>query len=54
MNKKYDQTKFIGFTIDGEPITKEVLKNRVKQASERVKSGDYITQEEVDKEVKEL
>ncbi len=53
MNKKYEQTKFIGFTIDGEPITKQDLKNRVKQASERVKSGDYISQEEVDEEVKD-
>ena len=43
MNKKYEQTKFIGFNIDGRPISKEELKNRVKQASERVKSGDYIT-----------
>lgn len=54
MNKKYKQTKIIGFTIDGDPITNKDLKSRVKQASERVKSGDYITQEEVYKEVKDL
>jgi hypothetical protein len=52
MSKEYEQSKIIGFTINGEPITKEDLKNRDKVASERVKSGDYITQEEVDKEVK--
>ncbi|MGM0642090.1 MAG: hypothetical protein ACQESN_11785 [Thermotogota bacterium] len=54
MNKKYEQTKIIGFSIDGEPITKEDLKKRVKKASERVKSGNYITQKDVDKEVKDL
>ena len=52
MNKEDEQYKNIGFTINGEPITKEDLKNRVKVASERVKSGDYIPQEEVDKEIK--
>jgi predicted Zn-dependent protease len=53
MSKKYEQTKFIGFTIDGEPITKQDLKKRAKKASERVKSGDYISQEEVDEKVKD-
>ena len=53
MSKEYEQSENVGYTIDGEPITKEDLKTRVKAASKRVKSGDYITQEEVDKEVKE-
>ena len=53
MSKEYKQSENVGYTIDGEPITKEDLKTRVKAASKRVKSGDYITQEEVDNEVKE-
>lgn len=52
MSKEYKQSENVGYTVNGNPITKEDLKNRVKKASERVKSGDYITQEEVDKEVK--
>jgi len=52
MSKECEQSENIGFTVDGSPITKEDLKNKVKQASERVKSGDYISQEEVDEEVK--
>ncbi|MBS3771808.1 MAG: hypothetical protein V5A47_10755 [Bacteroidales bacterium] len=52
MSKEYEQSENVGYTVDGDPITKEDLKIRVKKASERVKSGDYITQEEVDKEVK--
>ena len=52
MSKEYDKSKNIGYTVDGNPITKEDLKSRVKAASKKVKSGDYISQEEVDKEVK--
>ncbi|MBS3742606.1 MAG: hypothetical protein V5A47_11270 [Bacteroidales bacterium] len=52
MSKEYNQSENVGYTVDGKPVTKEELKNRVKKASERVKSGDYITQEEVDEEIK--
>jgi predicted Zn-dependent protease len=52
MSKEYEQSENVGFTVDGNPITKEDLKKRVKKASERVKSGDYISQDEVDEEVK--
>ena len=52
MSKEYEQSENVGYIVNGNPITKENLKKRVKAASERVKSGDYITQEEVDKEIK--
>lgn len=52
MSKEYEKSENIGYTVNGDPITKEDLKTRVKAASERVKSGDYISQEEVDKEVR--
>ena len=42
----------VGYNVDGSPIKKVDLKKRVKSASERVKSGDYIPQEEIEKEVK--
>ena len=52
MSKEYQKSEDIGYTVDGKPITKQELKNRVKAASKRVKSGDYITQDEIEKEIK--
>lgn len=50
MSKEY-KSSVVGYNVDGSPITQQDLKARVKAASKRVKSGDYITQEEVEKEV---
>jgi hypothetical protein len=51
MSKKYNETIIVGYNIDGSEISKESLVKRAKAASKRVKSGDFLTQEEVDKEV---
>lgn len=51
MSKEYKGSGVVGYNTDGSPITKESLIKRAKTASQRVKSGDYITQEEVEKEV---
>ncbi len=51
MSKEYKHPDVVGYNVDGSPITKEDLVKRAKAASLRVKSGDYITQEEVDKKV---
>lgn len=51
MSKEYKETSTVGYNVDGSPITKESLAKRVKAASERVKSGDFVSQEEVEKEV---
>ena len=53
MSKEYEKSENIGYTMDGKPIYKQDIKKRVKAASKRVKSGDYITQEEVEKEIKD-
>lgn len=45
------EKRIVGYTANGKPITKIELKNRVKAASKRVKSGDFISQEEIEKEV---
>lgn len=52
MSKEYDNTLVVGYHQNGDPITKEQLKDRAKSASNRVKSGDYIAQEELENEVK--
>lgn len=51
MIREYRKPEIIGYNTDGTPITSKDLKKRVKAASKRVKSGDYLTQEEVEKEV---
>jgi len=40
----------VGYTSKGEPITKSKLIERVRAASSRVKSGQYTTQEDLEKE----
>ena len=51
MSKEYKRTAIVGYNVDGTPITQQDLRKRVRAASKRVKSGDYLTQEEVEKEI---
>lgn len=51
MSKEYKTPLIIGYNTDGSPITQEDLKERIRLASNRVKSGDYITMEDIEKEV---
>ena len=47
---KKKEGEVIGYSTKGEPITPEILKKTVREASERVKKGDFISQEELEKE----
>lgn len=51
MSKEYDNTIIVGYTTKGKPITQPELRERANAASKRVKSGDYISHEELEKEV---
>jgi hypothetical protein len=51
MSKEYKSNVIVGYNPNGSPITGQELRNRVKAASKRVKSGDFITQEEVEREI---
>jgi len=51
MSKEYKSPVIVGYNPNGSPITQQELRNRVKAASKRVKSGDFLTQEEVENEV---
>ena len=53
MSKEYENSEFIGYNVDGTAITVKDLSNRVREASKRVKDGDYLTQEEIEKEINE-
>jgi hypothetical protein len=45
-----EKSAVIGHSAKGEPLTKNSLIKKVKAASARVKSGKYISQEEVEKQ----
>ncbi len=51
MSKECKKPTIIGHNIDGTPITQVDLRRRVKAASQRVKSGDYLTQEKIENEI---
>ena len=51
MSREYNPASIVGYNVDGSPITKEAHVKRVVLASKKVKSGDFITQEDVEKEV---
>ncbi|HLN72391.1 MAG TPA: hypothetical protein VK205_03800 [Prolixibacteraceae bacterium] len=48
MSKEYENSLVVGQSANGEPLTKAEIKKRVKAASKRVKSGDFIAHEEVE------
>ncbi len=50
MSQEYKEFKAVGYNVDGSPITQQDVVDRAKAASSRVKSGDFLTQEEVEKE----
>ncbi|MDA3880919.1 MAG: hypothetical protein PF436_11065 [Prolixibacteraceae bacterium] len=51
MSKEYKGSDIVGYKVDGSPISKNALSKRVLAASKRVKSGDFISEEEVEQEV---
>ena len=51
MSREYKASILIGYNVDGTSITPKELAQRVTSASKRVKSGKFITQEDVEKEV---
>lgn len=43
----------VGYEPNGDPITLAVLKERVKQSEEDYKNGNYVTLEQLEKEMEE-
>ncbi|MFO8001278.1 MAG: hypothetical protein R6U46_08535 [Marinilabilia sp.] len=41
------------FTIEGEPMDAETYRERVRNAKERIKTGYYTTQEDLEKEMEQ-
>lgn len=50
INKILDKEIIVGYTAEGKPLTKEAYNKRLKKAEAQIKSGNYLTQEEIEKE----
>lgn len=50
INKILDKEIIVGYTAEGKPLTKEAYNKRLQKAEEQIQSGDYLTQEEIEKE----
>ena len=46
-----DKEMIVGYTVDGKPLTKEAYNSRLLLAEEQIASGNYISQEDLEKEV---
>jgi hypothetical protein len=51
MSREYKASAVIGYNVNGTTITPKELAQRATTASKRVKSGGFITQEEIEKEI---
>lgn len=50
IDKMLDEEMIVGYTALGEPLTKEAYDQRLARAEEQIASGNYITQEALEKE----
>lgn len=40
----------VGYTVKGEPLTKESYNKRLQTAEKQILAGEYLTQEDLEKE----
>jgi len=50
INKILDKEMIVAYTIEGKPLTKNDYNKRLHKAEQQIKSGDYLTQQELEKE----
>jgi hypothetical protein len=46
-----DEEMIVGYTTNGKPLTKQQYNERLLVAEKQIESGDYITQEDLEKEI---
>jgi hypothetical protein len=51
INSILDEEMIVGYTTDGKPLTKQQYNERLLIAEEQIESGDYTTQEDLEKEI---
>lgn len=52
LDKENENAVIVGYEPDGNPITQENLVEEAREASAQVKAGNYTSQEDLEKEVK--
>jgi len=50
INDILEKEMIVGYTVEGVPLTKDAYNKRLQKAEEQIASGDYLTQEELEKE----
>jgi len=50
VNNLLDQEMIVGYTVEGKPLTKESYNLRLQTAEKQILSGDYTTQEDLEKD----
>ncbi len=45
-----EEEMIVGYTVKGDPLTKKMYNLRLEKAEKQIQSGDYVTQEELEKE----
>ncbi|MDK2841826.1 MAG: hypothetical protein PWQ17_1331 [Anaerophaga sp.] len=46
-----DEEMIVGYTADGKPLTKQQYNERLVVAEKQIEAGNYITQEDLEKEI---
>jgi hypothetical protein len=46
-----DEEMIVGYTTDGNPLTSQQYNERLLVAEKQIESGDYVTQEDLEKEI---
>ncbi len=47
---KQKNNPVVGYEINGDPITRKQLVKRIEEAEKRMDNGEYVTQEDLEKE----
>lgn len=50
INQLLDHEMIVGYTVNGEPLTIESYNKRLEEAENQLKAGEFITQEDLEKE----
>jgi hypothetical protein len=50
INNILDNEMIVAYTVDGKPLTKAMYNERLDLAEKQLQSGEYITQEDLEKE----
>jgi len=50
IEKLLDDEMIVAYTVDGKPLTKDLYDKRLEIAEKQILSGDFITQEDLEKE----